>query len=372
MKLMTETQVRKMESLRKELNDNPEPAGLEHKTAEIVSSRLNELKGWKVTTGVAGKGIIATYGPAKAKECILFRAELDALTTGNFGSALHLCGHDGHMAILLGLADVISAKSTGDKKVVLFFQPAEETGAGALAMIEDKAFKKVAPDLVIALHNLPGVKENTILIKDGSFSSSVKSLVIRITGTPAHAAEPEKGHNPIYLQSEIIQLCRNLEVTDPYHKDYCLITPTYLKAGLPHAHGVSAGNGILHLTFRTREEKDMERVTSTFLNALNRLSILHKVETAYNPVEAFPAVNNSKAVVDRIRKTAKTHQLCISEMILPFSWGEDFGHLTQRFPGAMFGLGAGIKVAPLHSDHYSFPDKIMGKGVELMYGIVSE
>jgi amidohydrolase len=275
------------------------------------------------------------------------------------------------MAILLGLADVISTKAPKGIQVILFFQPAEETGAGAIAMLEDKAFAKIAPDLVFALHNLPGVKENTILIKDGSFSSSVKSMVIRITGTPAHAAEPEKGHNPIYLQSEIIQLCRNIEVTDPFHKDFCLITPTYIKAGLPHAHGISAGNGTLHLTFRTREERDMNRVTTTFLNALDRLSVLHQVDTAYNPVEAFPAISNAPEATARVREAAKACGLCISEMKLPFSWGEDFGHLTQRFPGAMFGFGAGLKAAPLHSDNYKFPDKIMGKAVELLWNTVN-
>jgi amidohydrolase len=376
-KIITPALINELTLFRRYLHAHPESSGNEHKTAEKVQIALHKLKGWKISKGIGGTGIIAIYKCPLPGPATLFRAELDALplnesNTFNHRSkkphAAHLCGHDGHMAILLGLARLISITPPEKGSIILLFQPAEETGTGALSCLQNSIFSKVNPDLVFALHNLPGITKNQVIIKDGIFSASVKSLVINIKGKASHAAEPEKGINPVFVIEELINLSRSPETVDAKKTDFGLITPTYLHCG-QNAHGSSPVDGTMHFTFRTWSEAEMDYLTTKFLNEVETIAVKYGAEIAYDWVENFPSVLNNHFAIQIIKKAAKSNALKIKTSPLPFRWGEDFGFFTQKFKGAMFGIGAGKTIPPLHSSHYDFPDEIIEPAAELLYSI---
>lgn len=366
---LNESQLSRILKLRRQLHARPELAGQERQTALLLYQFFQGMKSWKITRDIGGHGMMATFSSRNKGPVIAFRAELDALCCGENNKAAHLCGHDGHMAILAALALMINDKPLDCGKVVLLFQPAEENGSGAQRMLDDRKLKTFSPDFIYALHNIPGEKETTVLVREGDFSSSVQSLVLNLDGQESHAAEPEKGINPVKLIGELIQLCSNLEEKDPAHPDYCQITITYVNAG-KIAHGTAAGQGLMHMTFRTHDPDNMERVGSTFLQSAQRLARSHGIEAAWNWVEAFPSVSNDPLAVEKLIKAAKGSGLKLKKLEYPYRWGEDFGHFSRKFPSAMAGIGAGKKTAPLHSIDYHFPDMIIETAASLLYQLI--
>ncbi|PKP14278.1 MAG: amidohydrolase, partial [Bacteroidetes bacterium HGW-Bacteroidetes-23] len=191
----------RLESLirfRKELHKNPELSGKEIETAKRIVSFLEQYPPDEMQTNVGGTGIIAVYKGVEEGKSILFRSELDALPikeTNSFehisikNNVSHKCGHDGHTAILCGLASELHHQRPEKGNVILLFQPAEENGSGAEKVANDDNFKNYKPDFVFALHNLPGFDKNQIVVKDDTFSCAVKSIIIRLKGKIAHAAE---------------------------------------------------------------------------------------------------------------------------------------------------------------------------------------
>lgn len=363
--------------LRKELHKHPEISGNEKETANRVLLFLSKYPPNKIITSLGGEGILAIYKGSEKGKTILFRCELDALpieeiNTFNYQSVYsgvsHKCGHDGHMAILCGMAKTLHENPLKKGTVMLLFQPAEEDGNGAKRVLNDANFKEFKPDFVFALHNLPGFKKHQIIVKEDTFTCAVNSMVIKLRGKTSHAGEPENGINPALAIAEIIQVFNSEINTDLTSEKYCLITPIHIEMG-EKAYGVSAGYGEVHFTIRSNSNNQMRIIESNLEENVIKITSKYDLKTEISWTQSFEANENSPDAVHFIKKAASISNLSVLERKLPFTFGEDFGLFTQHFKGAMLGLGAGENTPALHNPDYDFPDDIITTGIQLFHQI---
>lgn len=363
------------------MHRHPELSGLEKETAKYIAEELEKLKPESLITGLGGDGIMAIFEGSANGNCILLRCELDALPiTENNGfdykstqeGVSHKCGHDGHMAILLGVAEYLSLHRPEKGSMRLLFQPAEETGAGARAILDDEKYKNLKPpDYVFALHNVPGMEMHTIGSKIGVFTPSVISLKIHLKGCTSHAGEPDKGHNPAFAIAELIQKVQQLHQPDLQNPDFAIIAVSEIKVG-NHNYGSSAGDGFLGLTIRSQSNEKLDVLKTTIHALAEKLAKKHKLEYKPEWFEEFRACVNDRVSHEIIMHAAKDAGFEVVELEEPFPWGEDFGLLMEKYKGAMFALGAGKETPPLHHPGYDFPDELILTGIKMFTGIIEK
>ncbi|MCF8224989.1 MAG: amidohydrolase [Bacteroidales bacterium] len=379
MATMTKDYRNALTAMRRHLHKHPETAHQEKATSDYVADFLSQFDPDKIIRKIGGNGLAAVFSGNKKGPVVMIRAELDALPLKEenqlayrsaYSDRGHLCGHDGHMTMVAGLAPLISASKPGRGRVVLFFQPAEETGEGARKSIEDEKFKEIEPDYVYALHNLPGYEKSSVVLKRDVFASASKGLIIKLEGASSHAGHPEGGNNPSVATGLILQSVLSIPQRKvPLHESV-LITPIHLRVGRP-AFGTSPGEGELMFTLRAHSNEIMETMEKAILKEVREIAKSHDLSFNYSWTEPFEVVKNDGNCVDMINKCAENLDLTIVNREIPFPWSEDFGVFTSRYPGALFGLGAGKNTPQLHHPNYNFPDDILEKGTLLFYQIIA-
>jgi amidohydrolase len=371
-----ETTAQHLIHLRQLLHANPEVSGCEENTAAYISGFLKKLNPDEIITGIGGHGILVLFDSGKPGLTLLFRADMDALPIQEANEfphrsvvdgVSHKCGHDGHTTILCGLAEKLAAQKPAIGKVYLLFQPAEETGEGAARVVQDSAFT-VKPDFVFALHNLPGYETGNIVVKDGLFSAAVNSIIIKLKGKTAHAAEPEYGINPAKAIGEIISSADRLNHNQPEDVNFQLVTPVHINMGTT-AYGISAGEAELHYTLRCWDNERLRSLETTLINESMAIAAKYKLKAEHESTQTFYANNNSREANDVVRLSALQNGFTVEEKAVPFKWAEDFGYFTSQYKGCMFGLGAGKDQPALHNPDYDFPDSIISTGIHTFYSI---
>ena len=412
--------------IRRQLHRLAETAHQEKETAAFVAARLRDAGVDDIREGIGGYGLVATIDSRRPGPALLFRAELDALPIDetislSYGSrnsgVAHKCGHDGHMAVLIGLARALRDRPLARGKVHLLFQPAEETGEGAEKMLGDHNMSGIAPDLAFALHNLPGFPSHSVLLREGVFAAGSAGLILRLTGNTAHAAHPEQGRSPAPAVASLITALQALPGSVLPSGRFGLATVIHVRIG-DQAFGTTPGRAVLMATLRAWEPEDLEQLREQAVGLAHEIAEVHGLECGYEWTEVFhPTVNNPEAVAlarkaaeklvaNRAENRAEKRggdqagfqsdkrsgketenlpdmqsggqpgeypaPLEIRDMAHPFSWSEDFGMFTDRFTGALVGIGAGEEHAHLHDMRYDFPDEILGTGVALFAGIIDE
>lgn len=365
-------------NLRRKLHKVPEIAGNERLTAGIVQDFFKPLSKWEIRDGIGGNGFMAIYNSGQPGENLLFRCELDALPQqdacgkawqSDHAGAAHACGHDGHMTILAGLASLIQQCPPRSGAILLLFQPAEEDGSGAEACLQHPVFDDYPPDFVFALHNIPGKPAGQIIIREGAFTASVKSAIIKLQGKLSHAAEPELGNNPLFFVSALTEYSKTQQNSDIGCDNFFLITPTFLRIG-EKAHGTTPGEGEWHITFRAWNDRVMDQNLQVFMYKMSQLSKDYQIRTSIRFTDIFPSIMNHPSAMERIVRAAAARRLTAETDCAPFRWGEDFGVFTRKYKGAMCGIGAGESWAALHSSQYDFPDFILEEAVYLLNNII--
>lgn len=364
--------------IRRHLHQHPELSGEEYQTSAFIQKQLDALNAFEITK-LAETGLMAQFDTGKSGPTLLFRAELDGLPiqekanhdwVSRHEGKGHLCGHDGHMTFLIGLARKLQAQPPAKGKVLLCFQPAEETGEGALRMLEDPAFGKFAPDLVFAIHNIPGFPKHKVLLKEGAFTAAVESMCIKLQGKTSHAAEPEHGQNPAWLVADILKVARAMQQPIAMKEAFSIITPVHVQVG-EKAYGVSAGYGEIHFTLRTFDDELLNRKKRDLIQFVEMKAGGKGIEVeVLENIEPFHANTNAASAVNEVRKAAEDLGLKSKDLIHPLRWGEDFGAFTSRFDGALIGLGSGYDQEALHNPDYDFPDDLIETGVSLFERIV--
>ena len=378
-RMLDQNSIQSLISIRKKIHANPEVSGLEFQTQKLILDYLKELKVFKIS--IVGKtGVLAYFEGVDQGSAIMIRGDIDALpiqevNTFEYKSTKkgvsHKCGHDGHTTILLGLAKLLVENPISKGSVALLFQPAEENGMGAEAVMSDPEFQQYTFDFVFALHNLPFYNLNTIVVKNSEFTANVKSMIIKLHGKTSHAAEPELGINPSSAISRILLKAEEMTNNNPEKKDFFLVTPIFLSMG-ELAYGISAGYGEVHFSIRSWSTELMNEQCDVLLRYINDVSKSDGLSPEISWTQVFHANLNHPRAVEHIRKAAAKLSLEIEERAYPFKWGEDFGLFTQKFPGAMFGIGAGQNSPALHNPDYDFPDEILPNAVSMFYNIIHQ
>ena len=178
--------------LRHQLHQYPELSHHEINTAAIIEGFLAPLVPDQLIRDLGGHGIAAVFTGKQPGKTVLLRCDMDALPiqeTNEFiyrskiENVSHKCGHDGHMVIMMGLAELLSRADIPSGRVVLLFQPAEERGEGAMKVLQDSKFKALQPDRVFALHNLPGFPRGSVVIREGCFASASRGMAVELHGS---------------------------------------------------------------------------------------------------------------------------------------------------------------------------------------------
>ena len=365
--------------LRKELHENPELSCFEHETAKRIKKFIKKHHPTLILENVGGTGIAVVYKYPKKGKSITIRCELDALPiqeendfkhkSKNKGVS-HKCGHDGHMAIVSGLIFWLKNQSFNSGEIILLFQPAEENGKGANRVVNDKKFKNLKTDYVIALHNIPKEPLHNIIITHKGFSAEVQSFIIKIKGKKSHASEPENGKNPALALSSMITSLSKLEVIKPEDENFTLLTPVHINMG-QIAYGISPENANLHYTMRTWSAEKTTTVKTQINVLIEKICQTHQLKYEIEWLEYFPASINDVESNRYITEAAKENNYNIIERPYPFKFGEDFGWFSREYKTAMFGLGAGLSTPALHNADYDFPDKIIETGIMMFTSIIS-
>lgn len=366
--------------LRKELHTYPEVSGEEHKTAKRIVEFVKDYHPTEIIQHIGGEGVTVVYEFENEGPTVVIRCELDALPiveentfahqSINKGIS-HKCGHDGHMAIVAGLSNWLSTTELKRGKVVLLFQPAEETGKGAEKMLANTKFTNLAPDYIFALHNLPGQKLHSIIVKPGYFTATVQSVCVQLKGKTAHASEPENGVNPALATAELIQILSTLAHTDFNSEDFALLTPICINIGEP-TYGISPDNAAIHYTIRTWNRQLMNELRTKVENAVIVVAQKHELGFEIDWFEFFPASENNTECVEIVERVALQNEFQINKMNTPLRFGEDFGWFSQSYKSVLFGLGAGLTHPALHHVDYDFPDELIDTGLKMFTGIITE
>lgn len=365
-------------SIRHKLHSIPELSGLEVKTSELIYDFLKPLNPHILLEKVGGYGVIAVFDSGKQGNPILFRADIDALPiaetnilpyVSTFSGASHKCGHDGHVTILLGFAEYCAKNLPVKGRVILLFQPAEETGDGAKRILEDNKYAEFNPDYSFALHNLPGYPLDSIVIRENTFAIASKGIIIRLFGLSAHASEPEKGISPCDVFGELIKRLPSLTTNDQNDENgFSLLTIVHANMGAP-AFGTSPAEAVIMLTLRAYSNQAMDQITRQITVMVDHLASGQQLKYSIEYADEFPATVNDIEAVEILRKAAKSLDFETLNLDNPFKWSEDFAHFTAKHKSALFGIGCGVNHLPLHNPHYDFPDAIISTGVEMWKAI---
>ena len=308
---------------------------------------------------------------------VLLRCELDALPIAetlalDYASTRdgvsHKCGHDGHMAILAGVAADLARRRPDRGCAVLFFQAAEETGEGAAQSLADDRLAALAPDAAVALHNLPGRDLGEVVLREGTFNCASVGLVAEFFGETSHAAEPAAARSP---RAAIARLLHELPTLPAHLPDGALLTVTHACLGEPTL-GITPGAATLMATLRAWSDETLDRLVERAEAAMEEAALAGDVSVAIERREPFRAMQNAPRLVESVDRAARALGLETTRLDEPLRWSEDFAEFGARYPSVLFGLGSGVEQPPLHSPLYDFPDQLIEPGVRLMRRIVDD
>ncbi|CUH82027.1 amidohydrolase [Tropicibacter naphthalenivorans] len=375
MDFLTQGQLAYLTNLRHALHRTPEVSGQERETAARITRELQALGPDRIWQGLGGHGVAAEFKGAKPGPTVLLRCELDGLPIRELSSLPyrsevpgqgHLCGHDGHMVSMLGVAMALAQRpATG--RVIVLFQPAEETGAGAQAVIEDARWPELRPDFAFAYHNLPGRPLGEIGLRPGPGNCASRGMQVLFEGKSSHAAAPEDGLSPAVAMAALMTELPALSHGAIGDADFALATLTHAKLGEP-SFGIAPADGELRVTLRSMTNARMDEMVAQAQTLVAARTADLRSDVAWHDV--FRAVVNDPDATEIARHTARAQGLALHEMAHPLRWSEDFGRFgDDGAKAALLYIGAGTDHPQLHNPDYDFPDALIPLTAGLFHGI---
>ncbi len=371
-----------IQAWRRDIHENPELLYEVHRTAAFVADRLREFGCDEVATGLGRTGVV---GVIKGKRptgsgdirVIGLRADMDALpieeaTNLPYASKtpglMHACGHDGHTAMLLGAARYLAETRNFAGDAVVIFQPAEEGGAGADAMIKDGLMDRFGIEQVYGMHNGPGIPVGSFAIRPGPIMAATDSIDIRIEGLGGHAARPHKCIDSVLVGSQLIAALQTIVARTVDPLDSAVISICEFHAG--HARNVIPQTAELRGTVRTLTPEVRELVEKRVREVVKGVAQMTgaKIDLVYE--RGYPVTKNHAAQTDIAIQVAKEIAGDANVMEAPPMMGaEDFSYMLQARPGAFIFCGNG-DTAGLHHPAYNFNDDAIVYGTSYWIKLV--
>ena len=366
---------------RRHLHANPELGFEEHKTAAFIARLLRQW-GIEVHENFGVTGVIGILRKGNAKRTIGLRADIDALPINEINNVdyrsqnpdtMHACGHDGHTSMLLGAARQLAENIDFDGTVIFIFQPNEENGKGALAMIKDGLFERYTIDDVYGMHNIPGMPLGSFETRTGTLCASESLFEIQIDAKGGHAAMPHKGVDAILVGSQIVNALQSIvsRKIDPAQSAVVSVTE-FISDGrrnvLPGSALLKGDVRAMNPQIRKLIEQHMERIIDGLASAHN-VNASFKFESAFIEVinadlPTQHAIDAARAISDRVDGEAPVK-----------TFSEDFAHLADQQPGCFILMGNGRDGRhgqPLHASDYDFNDDALVHGIRFWVSLVKQ
>ncbi|KAA0981549.1 amidohydrolase [Pseudomonas sp. ANT_J12] len=360
---------------RHHLHQHPELGFEEVHTSEYVADALTSM-GLEVHREIGGTGLVASLTLGSSTAVVGLRADMDALLihedapgrghASTFAGKMHACGHDGHMTMILGAAKLLTESRDFDGTVRFIFQPAEEHGCGAKAMIADRLFERFPVDDIYGAHNMPGLPAGQIATRSGGIMASEDNFVIRIKGQGTHAARPHMGIDPIVIASEIVLalqtiVSRNLDPGLP-----AVISCTeFFTDGIRNA---IPTNVVIKGDTRSYAPEVQAMLAKRMREISEGICQMHGATCEFEYTHEFaPTVNWEQCTQVAIAAATKVVGADrVNANVQPMMISEDFGAFLQVVPGNFVFIGNGENASeggtPLHNSKYDFNDNVLITG----------
>ena len=356
---------------RRDFHAHPELRYDVHRTASLVAHKLKSFGCDEVVPGIGRTGVVGVIRGHKAgKKVIGMRADMDALPIeeetdlpykSTVPGKMHACGHDGHTAMLLGAAKYLAETRNFAGTAVVIFQPAEEGGAGALAMVKDGLISRFGIDEVYGMHNYPGLPLGEFAIRPGPIMAAADHIAIEIKGKGGHAARPHLGIDTILVGAQMINqlqsiVARNVDPLQPAVVSICLFQAGQTDNVIPQ-HAKLLG------TARSLTAKVGELLRMRINEVVEGTARLHGATAKITYTNGYPVVVNHKRetafAVEVAREIAGKDR--VDTDVTPVMGAEDFAFMLQERPGAFIFVGNG-DTAGLHHPAYDFNDEAIPVG----------
>lgn len=383
-KYMNNTDFRnQLKEWRHYLHMHPESAFEERNTSEYLAKILTDM-GLEVHKNIGGTGLVANLTVGDGKGIIGLRADMDAIKLTEKGEhpyssqnreRMHACGHDGHMATLLGAAKLLSERRNFNGTVRFVFQPAEEPGKGAMAMMNDKLFERFPVDEIYGMHNMPQLPAGTISTKVGGIMASEDNFVIRIKGKGAHASAPHLAVDPLVIAAEIILALQTIVSRNVNPIDTAVVSCTEI-----HTDGIRNAiptNVEIKGDTRSFTPEVQKLIEDRMKKVCEGICDFYGAECQFKYTHEFSPTLNWEKCTEVAAQAARNivGDENVNANCDPMMSSEDFGTFLQTIPGCLVFLGGANSdnkndVIPLHNSLYDYNDTILENGAEFFAEII--
>jgi amidohydrolase len=377
---MTSDLADRVRAWRRRLHEHPETGFAEHETSDFVAGTLEGL-GLGVTRGIGGTGVVASLRRGTGRGAIALRADMDGLPIPERGDApyrsrnegvMHACGHDGHMAMVLGAAAALVDDGGFDGTVRFVFQPAEEHGLGARAMLDDGLLERFPVDAFYGLHNAPGIPAGHLHTRRGPVMAGEDDFEIRVTGRGGHASQPQMVVDPLVVAAEIVLALQTIVARNVDPAQAAVVSCTELVTD-------GARNAIPTEVVVRGDTRSFDAGVQALLEGRMR-ALATGIATAHGATctvtythEFEPTVNDAACTAAAVRAaTTAAGAGNVEPECSPFMGSEDFGVFARAVPGCFTFIGNGTGSNPLHSHGYDFDDGILGVGFRFYTALVHD
>lgn len=365
-------------AIRRRLHQIPEAGFEEYKTSVFVINKLKEY-GIKSYTNIAQTGIIGYVEGSVGEKTIAFRADMDALTieektdlpySSRHGGMMHACGHDAHMAILLGLAKFLCEnKKMLKDNIVLLFQPAEEGPGGAQPMIEEGIIEKFHIDQIVGLHVFPEVEEGRIGCRPGAMMAQTGEFDIKIHGQSGHGALPQKAKDAIVIGANLISIYQTIISRNINPVEGAVLTVGKMWGG--ERRNIIAGEVFLEGTLRAFKASNYHKIKSRMQEVAKGLETIYNCSIDLVFRDMYPAVTNDEEMVHTLIKAIGKDNI---DWIEPQMISEDFSYFQQKIPGLFFFLGTKNEekgyTHSLHNCRFAFHEDVLLTGIQVYVNLL--
>ena len=365
---------------RRDFHENPELLYEVHRTAGIVSDKLKQFGCDEVVTGIGRTGVVAVIKGKtdKSGKVIGIRADMDALpieeATGaphqsKVRGAMHACGHDGHTAILLGAAKYLAETRNFDGTAVMIFQPAEEGGAGAEAMLKDGLLERFGVQEVYGLHNMPGIPVGNFALRPGPLMAAADRFDIQIEGKGGHAARPHEGIDTLLVACQVVTALQSIVARNVNPLESAVVSVCSIQAG--NTFNVIPQHARLLGTVRTLTDEVRDLCETRIRAVVESVCAAYGATVKIEYSRGYPVTRNHPEQADFLARIAAQvgGEGAVDADVTPLMGAEDFSYMLEQRPGAYIFLGNGA-TAGVHHPAYDFNDEAIPYGVSLWAKVV--
>lgn len=383
--MLTAEQQERLVAVRRDLHMHPELAHQEHRTAGVIAHRLKALQLDEVRTGVGQTGVVGVLKGSRPGRHVLLRADMDALPLSELDrgqpyrsmqeGAHHACGHDGHVAILLTVAELLAQRRAElPGRVTLVFQPAEERVGGAAGMLADDALEP-PPDACFGLHLWTELPVGMVDVRPGPIFGSADAFVIELCSPGGHAAMPHQVPDPIVASAELIVALQTLVSRESPPLEPAVLTIGSIHGGT--APNIIPARVVLQGTLRVFAPELRERLLSRLEEVLVSVAATFRVQANLRMTDSCPACINDSDMASLVRRVAT--EVLGGEHVSDGQrtmGADDMSLFLNATPGCYFFVGAANRErgfdSPHHSPTFDFDEAALGVGVQVLAGAALE